>query len=396
MIILFAIDNRHREIFYINKIINNIDRKHKCYKSSIHSLDLAFQNLNPQVLILPKIHKIERLEEMHSIAHIIYIPAEMYSGSDEGFLQTICHELKFLKFIDYRVCWGSFDYDILKNFYLNKTSLSIIGHPIIEQWEKSDINTGNFKVGIISTTRVLNNKNSSNIFESIYNVEYNADDAGKSLYYRENEHAESWLVYELAFYRILLNIIISNPNIEFIIRPHPSEKVEFYKFISKKFRNVNLSTDLTYGEFLSSVNIVIGHISAGLIEAHLRGLKVYSIRKLFPEWVIALLPYRLNQFFEEMLPSLSEVTLRLNGESVNNRKLQEFCKSYYNYPLLFSPSCKIAELINNLGASKVKQKKFIAKGVRRFLSIKFGHKLLDYIYIFKRKISKYDTSSYYR
>lgn len=396
--ILIAIDNTHRELSYCKVISDRIHgNESRVIFCSMYSLDLAFQNCLPNILILPKVHKVIRLKEYHEIATIIYLPAEMYSGSKDGFITTISHELNQLKYIDYRICWGDFDFSILNDLYDDKFRLIHFGHPAIEYWmlkkNASHMNT----VGIISTTRVLNNKNSSNLLSGIISVEYNNDNDGNSIFFKKGDHAEAWLAYELAFYRILINLIRENPDTQFIIRPHPSERNEIYLFLERKFSNVIISKrGESFSDYLNSVDTVLGHLSVGLIESFLRGKLVFSLKNLFPNWVLDKLPDRLILFFDDKFPALDSFNLdHLQKISKSSNELILLSKLYFNFPLEGSPSNDMAKLIENIKVKKLSCSQFESQGLRRFLKFKNAHVLLDLYYKISRRLKGFDSSSHF-
>lgn len=396
--ILIAIDNAQRELLYCKLIADRIHgADSRVVFCSMYSLDLAFQNFLPHILILPKVHKVIRLDEYHQIATIIYLPAEMYSGTKDGYITTIGHELDQLKYIDYRVCWGEFDFNILKKLYDDTNKLINFGHPAIEFWMSKEKTVGANAVGIISTTRVLNNKNSSNLLNDIFSVEYNKDDAGNSIFFKNGDHAEAWLSYEIAFYRILLNLIAENPSTKFILRPHPSERIEIFLFLEKKFLNVSISRrGESFGDYLNSVDTVIGHLSVGLIESFLRGKLVFSLKNLFPNWIIDKLPDRLILFFDDKLPSLNTFKLdALRNSNTNSNELRLLSKLYYNYPLKGSPSEDIAMLMKEIKIKNSSLSQFRARGLRRHLKFKNAYIFLDLYYKISRGFAGFDSSTHF-
>jgi len=355
--VLIVIDNAKREqlgAFLLQTELEKIGAKVKL--TSRYVIAEAFNSFKPHFVVLPKIHKIQSLEEISKRAYIGLLSAESYSGSQVCTVMSHATFQQEVDLVDLRFCWGAFDRDLLISEKIIKPSKVVItGHPMTDFWYISETKVSarsKKRIGIASTLKVLANAvNQRNMIELIDGIENNRDAQGCSNYFDAPNHSECWFAFEVAFIRLMINIADYFTDYEISIRPHPLERPEDYMCLTKTRVNLEIDTASTLVEWLDSIDVMLSFISSSQIDAFARGKRVISLRGLFPEEIIKNLPKGLmltiDNLFEEP-KTLSELESVLKEQSVSKiEETNSYLKAVYDFPSTSRPSVKIAESIVN-------------------------------------------------
>lgn len=78
------------------------------------------------------------------------------------------------------------------------------------------------------------------------------------------------------FLEMLTRLLIDYPNSKFVLRPHPTESIDFYKEFFKTFQNLEITKDFSAPEWINGCKILIQNGCTTSIEAHMMGKKVIS------------------------------------------------------------------------------------------------------------------------
>lgn len=218
-------------------------------------LAMTYNRFQPQVIILPKTHKIPYLDLIHLSSVVVLVQAESYVGSPDSFKYLSVHLRK--EFVDLVCCWGMFDYDFyIENGIFSSDRVFVTGHPIIESWylpfSMRNRNVSKPIVGITSSLRAFTHKAHGlhvNPLKSIINIE----EVGDSGYFLPPYHAEDWIAFEASWIRIIYQLVKENPDIQFSLRPHPLENPVHYKEF-ERFPNLTVDAFGHISDWLNSLD----------------------------------------------------------------------------------------------------------------------------------------------
>lgn len=251
-------------------------------------LGMTYNRFRPEVVVLPKTHKIIGLEEIHRGSAIVLAQAESFVGSEDSFRYLSAHLRK--EYVDLVCCWGQFDHDFYtQNDVFPADRVHVTGHPMIESWylptaAQKDSNASPV-VGITSSLRAFTHKaNGSRInpFRSIIGIE----EVGGSGYFLPPYHAEDWVAFEASWVRIVYQLIKDNPDIKFSLRPHPLENPLHYKEF-ERFPNLTVDSHGHIAEWLTSLDVLCSSFSGSMLDGYFRRVPVVSIRNLIPARILA-------------------------------------------------------------------------------------------------------------
>lgn len=352
--VLYIIDNANREQLAANLVKYELEARGCDVRfASRYVIATSFNSFHPDVVILPKIHKIPELVDLAKRCHIALLPAESFTGSVQSTrlsyeISQECNDL-----VDIRFCWGSFDKNVLAKAGLFREGvLAVTGHPMTDSWymplSKSKVDK-KLVIGISSTLKVLANTFGDRNFVSLVDaLEKNNDANGKSIFFDEPNHAELWVGFEAAFIRIMVNIADEFPECEIRIRPHPTERASDYLALARKRPNVYISEGGDIADWLDEIDVLLSFISASQIDASVRGKKVISLKNLFPVWVRDGLPKRLRLPVDNLFPapgSMKELRALLAERYVENPSVREYVADIFNYRSRRRPSQQVADYL---------------------------------------------------
>ena len=186
---------------------------------------------------------------------------------------TIRSSLTNVKLIDKFFTWGVFDHTEWKKRYKDYSKkFKLLGSPRIDLW-KDKIIKSIYKNELVQ----IQNK-----FKDNYILIISSFITSKKELKKFNKVNEHWFKFRnkkerqiekkknrssLTFFKDYLNMInfisIHNPNINFIIRPHPSENINDWKKLTKNMKkNVHLSNDFDVTPWIYSSKFIIHNSSA--------------------------------------------------------------------------------------------------------------------------------------
>ena len=251
-------------------------------------LGMTFNRFRPDVVVLPKTHKIVGLDAIHRSSAVVLVQAESFVGSEDSFKYLSAHLRK--EYVDLVCCWGPFDHDFYtQNTVFPADRVHVTGHPMIESWylptaaQKTSFSSP--VVGITSSLRAFTHKahgSRINPFKSIIGIE----EVGDSGYFLPPYHAEDWVAFEASWVRIVYQLIKENPDIRFRLRPHPLENPVHYKEY-ERFPNLMVDSRGHIAEWLTSLDALCSSFSGSMLDGYFRRIPVVSIRNLIPARILA-------------------------------------------------------------------------------------------------------------
>lgn len=350
--ILYVIDNATREQLAACLVQYELERRGCIVRfASRYVISTAFNTFRPDLVVLPKIHKIPELADLSKRCHVALLGAESFTGSAQTIVLTYTGFQNDNDAVDIRFCWGGFDKSVLTEYKLfSAEKLVVTGHPMTEAWYMPPIRLtpGSLPViGIASTIKVLANAfGDRNVVSLIDGLENNTDADGESIYFDSPYHAEWWIAFEAAFIRLMVNIADQFPDLEIRLRPHPTERASDYVALTLNRPNVRVSEGGDIADWLEGIDVLLSFISTSQIDASVRGKRVISLKNLFPDWVMSGLPKRLRLAIDDMFDapsSFEELRAMLSAPYAPPQAVGAYVKEVFNFPSDKRPSEQIAD-----------------------------------------------------
>jgi len=344
--VILVIDSFNREFFAMELLARAFRSKGvKAILCARQVLGMTYNRFRPDIVLLPKLHKIPSLDKMFESSLIVLAQAESFTGSESAFTH-FSSNIKS-EFVDLVICWGEFD----RNFYIeNKifTNERLIstGHPITESWylaKKIPLKTRT--IGIAMSIRALTHRAlgpSPNPISTILQTEL----AGSNGYFIEPYHAEDWLAYESAWIRIVFQIISNNQEIHFSIRPHPLENPLHYHAFDH-LSNVSIDHDGGHiNEWLQKIDLLCSAFSTSMLDAYFMKVPVVSLRNLMPERILNCIhPSQLDIKHDNYFPmpkDIPELKNLLQNEWQAIPEVDDLGLRVFNFPQKNRPCKQIA------------------------------------------------------
>ena len=352
MRVLYLIDSPGRDQLAAEFVRQQLKKfNHKCVFCTSFTLRFVYNRFKPNVIILPKTHKIPHLHFIHKQTVVFLAQAESFLGERKSYIEFS----KFLNksAIDGIFCWGQNDYEyFLDTLKDQDVSIALTGHPIIEHWYKNRNGSPKKRmkrVGIALSIRVLMNKNYKNNFNQI-SIITNTEQIGDSGYFKEPFHAEDWIAFEASIIRVIYDLIVKNPDVHFSLRPHVHEDRAQYSAF-EEFANVEIDTHDHISEWLEDVDVVFSAFSTTFLDAYFSGLKVASLRRLIPQHILqgihpAITSMSLEKYFEAPRNN-SEFRNILDGPPSKSEELEQFGKRVFSFPNKNRPSELMVKFLND-------------------------------------------------
>tara|TARA_B100001063_G_C16773912_1_gene563670 strand:- start:1858 stop:3231 length:1374 start_codon:yes stop_codon:yes gene_type:complete len=190
---------------------------------------------------------------------------------------------KDLKFFKAFFCWGKYDYKKLtKFFHKKKNFFHITGSPRVDLWKKNFHEIWkNEKLKKKNYTLIVSNFNFVNNHFSLKKI---INKIKKEGYYNRSPKIEEiqkeYFRYQKKNIKYFLNMIknLSKklPNEKIIFRPHPTEKVEYWKKNLGKMTNVEIYDEGSISELINNANCVIQSGCTSAIEAFISNVPVVN------------------------------------------------------------------------------------------------------------------------
>ena len=350
MRVLIVIDSFNREYLSMKLLEAALEsRGAKVRICARQILAMTFNRYKPEVVVIPKTHKITELEIIHKSSVVVLAQAESFSGSEDAFLYFSKNIIT--KFVDIVNCWGDFDRKFYtENKLFSADQIFVNGHPITESWylhSPQTANTAKPVVGIAMSIRGLTHKANGRNPSPIALV-MSVEDAGDSGYFIPPYHAEDWISYEAAWIRIVYELIKQNTDIKFVLRPHPLEDpIHYQPFL--KFDNVAINTGCHISEFLSSIDVLCSAFSTSMLDAYFRQIPVVSLKNLIPNRILECIhPSQTGIPHDKYFRSPDSIAELRNQFHVSWSPIPELDllgRNVYNYPDNQRPSQRMADTI---------------------------------------------------
>ncbi|NUM88394.1 MAG: hypothetical protein HUU37_04235 [Bdellovibrionales bacterium] len=365
MRVLIAIDSHKRE-YIAMRLLQDALRSEgiEAHLCSRYILRRAFNRFKPHAVIIHSSHKVPELPHIHKYAHIVLLQAESCTGNERAILSLASPEVFDARFdlVDLRYSWGKFDQELLQTRRaFPNADLALTGHPISEVWySKSQcrkIPSEKKVVGITTSLRAMTHISGGirNPVALIQHIEAN----GPSGYFDPPHHAESWVAFESAWLRIVGDLIRElSGKYKIFLRPHPLENVELYRFLEKKY-GVTVHNEEDIGAWLDRIDVLLSYLSGSQIDAHVKGVRVVSIRRLFPQFIQDRIPEMLKLEHDGYYPapaSYQELLEMLRSPVAPDHRLDRFIENVFHYPSKTRPSVAIAAHLKEWLATRKEKK----------------------------------------
>lgn len=350
MRVLLVIDSFDREFLAMRLVAAALQKRGAVTRlCSRPILGMTFNRFKPDVVILPKTHKIIGLESIHRSSVVVLAQAESFVGSEDSF-KYLSGNLK-KEYVDLVSCWGPFDHDFyVGNGVFPSDRVVVTGHSIIENWylpHKEGGNSARPVVGITSSLRAFTHKaqgRNSNPIASVMDIE----EVGDSGYFIPPYHAEDWIAFEAAWIRVIYQLVKENPDLRFNLRPHPLENSKYYEAF-KRFKNLTVQPHGHIAEWLSSIDVLCSSFSGSMLDGYFRRIPVVSIRNLIPARILACIhpsipaiPHEKHFLAPNSFAGLREA-LHKPWQSIP--ELDALGKRVFNFPSVKRPSEQLADLV---------------------------------------------------
>lgn len=306
MRVCWIVDNKYRDLYnlhflkeelkknYINLIIIN---KFNCLE--------ALKYFKPKFVVIPQISKLGI--KITKFANKLNI--QVILANSEGFVtkkkyHTFYPEIDKIALLSKIFCSTISEKKFLiSHKYRSKVILSG-SLRYYKKSKKTKYNKKILNVGIVSTNKYLSSRFSKNII--------------KEFFHRKNEGRKQFrdfIKYELAFLDFLEKLQNENTKIKFILRPHPFESNDSYKYL-----NFDIDNSKTSEQFLNKVDLVINDYSTLSLESILNKVPVLNVRKLIDTELVELRDY-FPANIGYKVKSMKHLNKILNNKNINLKKL---------------------------------------------------------------------------
>ncbi len=314
---------------------------------------------------------------------IVYDEEGLVTINDNFYISTRASE-KIFDIIDYFICWGKKQFNLVNNNIssLKKRKILNLGNPRIDILKKkyrslfeNEIN----KISIRNYVLINMTFGQANHFLGREKLirKYKTNNFLKSkkeklIFYKFREFKKKRYVL---FNKTILSLIKINPNIKFVIRPHPSEDIKNYNFL-KIFPNTLVTKKYSVIPWILRAKLVLSDYCSTSIEAKILGipslsykvpLKINFLDKSFYEDSINVKNFtELNNIINIKKPIKLSSLSNLKNKLVNTNKNVSSAKKLLNH------------IINSYNLNKKKV------SVKKQLNYFFGKIIISiYLLIFK-------------
>jgi len=185
-----------------------------------------------------------------------------------------------LKLVDKVFCWGSFDFNnLVKRFNKHKKKFILSGNPRIDYWRRD--------FDFFYKKRKLQHKNYI-LFSLNFSYLVSKSEFKKFLkFYKDAKYLDRGITIDsikkiqkdsLRMYKKFSKLIVTLANktdLQIIVRPHPTDPIENYKFL-KKYNNVIVTNKGAISEWIHHAKVVVHSGCTGGLESSIRGLPTIS------------------------------------------------------------------------------------------------------------------------
>jgi surface carbohydrate biosynthesis protein len=245
-----------------------------------------------------------------------------------------------IKYIDLLLTWGEENKKILQDSKLSKQlrgKIFVTGNPRIDLLKKKYNNIFLKEISHIKKKYgrfVLYNSSFSFLDHFTKGIDYSLE-LKKQKVIKTNNDEKKFFIYrnilkssKEIFIDSLELLATTYPNLNFVIRPHPSENHETYKNLSKLHRNVFLDYSYSIQPWLISCEALINSYCTTACEASVIGKKNFTIISKYDDRVHKYLPFIFNE------ASFSAAALKRNfdfffqNKKINKNNYSFFVKNF--------------------------------------------------------------------
>ena len=172
------------------------------------------------------------------------------------------------------------------------------------------------------------------------------------------------------FLEMLTRLLADFPEKRFVLRPHPTESIEFYEEFFKSFSNITITKDFSAPEWIDKCSLLIQNGCTTAIEAHLMNKKVISFYPIEAERYV-----NITKDIGYQATSYQEINTIINGLSklpVDQKETYKLSPLIKNFNSVESSIEKLAERVheslrskptNKINLSKIKRQAFFYRAI---------------------------------
>ena len=319
---------------------------------------------------------------------LVYDEEGLVPINEKIYLSTRASE-EIFDTIDYFICWGNKQFSLVYNNISKKKRRKVLnlGNPRIDILKKKYrplFNKEITQIKIKNYILINTTFGQANHFfgEKKLIIKYETNNFLKSrkeklIFYKFREFKKKRFIL---FNDTILDLVKKNPDINFVIRPHPSEDIEKYKFL-KIFPNVLVTKKYNVIPWILKSKLVISDYCSTSIEAKMLGVPSLNYK----------VPTKINfldkTFYEDSIKikNFSELNNIINKKkSIKLKKISNLKKRLINTDKKFSSSKKLFyHVINSYNFNKKRI------SIKDHLTYIFGKITISiYLFIFKNLYSE--------
>lgn len=137
------------------------------------------------------------------------------------------------------------------------------------------------------------------------------------------DHVEEWGNNSLIlthFVKLVARLSTERPDLQFVLRPHPSENIDFYRAIFNGVKNVHVLHEGSVGAWLLACRALVHDGCTTAIEAHFAGTPIITYKPVVDPRYDLLLPNLFGEkcfTAEDVLSALDKTSARVSGARGN-------------------------------------------------------------------------------
>ena len=257
---------------------------------------------------------------------------------------------KDLDICDKVFCWGKHDYISLKKKYpLHQKKFVMTGSPRLDMWKSNFSQYWNTK-NQIKKKNILVTLNFAliNGFETVEKIFMKYQKSGyfdRNKNYKDelNQYVKESHKILTEYIKLINNLISDFKGCNFIIRPHPREKISFWKKKINSKKNVLISNSGNFNEELASARLIIHNSSTTAFQAAINNVPIISFVPLISKISYGKISNKLGVICKNHREVKSNISKILKKKlKINDKKVQKII----NYKLYNSGDLSTSKIIN--------------------------------------------------
>lgn len=344
----------------------------RCFSNSIY---IGLQSTNTYLNFYKKV-------KSNNNKLILFDEEGLVTLSKKTYLNTKFSK-KIAKICDIFFCWGeeSFKF-LLSNRKAFKEKLVVVGNLRFDVLKKkfdflnkknSDKIKKKFKKYILISCSFGNANHYDKRYEQtnfLKKNEYLTDKQSITNY----EYYSNYNKIKFFENKVLIKFLAQKfKNINFIIRPHPSEKIESYNDLNRKYLNVHVSKEFSIVEWLKWAKLNIHYYCTTSLEASAMGIENLAYNSDFNNKYFRKTPY----LFSHKINTLNEAEkfikkiLKKDIKKKNPKNVTNYIYNFYEKNSYSKITYEIKKLSNKLDDKEKKFQSNIDYLKKKLLSLKF-------------------------